>query len=350
MLWDAKTHTCFWCLFTPRFARREQISRKLTRRERTGISIAPGGNSITVSNTGVTSVALSAPSAEFIVNGSPVTTTGTLTLTKQTQVANSIWAGPVMGPAAQPAFRFLDILDLPGIPAGQVFIGTGTAVTAAFLTAGTGINIASASGSITVSNTGVTNVALALPGSVFSVSGSPVTTAGTLTGSFVNQAANTIFAGPTTGSPATPSFRSQVLADLPHLTNGQLYIGSTGNSVAAAGITAGSAAISVTNGAGSITLDANINIALSMPSIFSVAGSPVLNSGTFTVSLATQTQRTVFAGPASGSPAAPTFRALDVVDLPPLLNGQLYIGNAGTPTVSSLSAGAGKKQKKNHSE
>jgi hypothetical protein len=47
-------------------------------------------------------------------------------------------------------------------------------------------------------------------------------------------------------------------------------------------LTAGSAAISIANGAGSITIDANINVALSMPSIFNVAGSPVLNSGTFT--------------------------------------------------------------------
>src|SRR5271154_7271618 len=43
--------------------------------------------------------------------------------------------------------------------------------------------------------TGVTSVALALPG-IFTVTGSPVTSTGTLTGSFITQAANTVFAGP----------------------------------------------------------------------------------------------------------------------------------------------------------
>ena len=61
----------------------------------------------------------------------------------------------------------------------------------------------------------VTSVALALPGSLFSISGSPVTTSGTLTGSFTNQSANTVFAGPSTGSAAAPTFRALVSADIP---------------------------------------------------------------------------------------------------------------------------------------
>jgi len=79
----------------------------------------------------------------------------------------------------------------------------------------------------------VTSVGLALPASVFSISGSPVTGMGTLTGAFMVQSANTIFAGPISGIATTPTFRTQVLADLPQLTNGQLYIGSTGTSVVA---------------------------------------------------------------------------------------------------------------------
>lgn len=53
----------------------------------------------------------------------------------------------------------------------------------------------------------VTSVGLLLPASVFNITGSPVTTSGTLTGSFINQNANTVFAGPTSGAAATPSFR-----------------------------------------------------------------------------------------------------------------------------------------------
>lgn len=60
----------------------------------------------------------------------------------------------------------------------------------------------------------VTSVALSLP-SIFTVTGSPVTTSGTLTGSLNTQSANTIFAGPSTGSPAIPTFRSLVAADIP---------------------------------------------------------------------------------------------------------------------------------------
>src|SRR5271154_2193569 len=62
----------------------------------------------------------------------------------------------------------------------------------------------------------VTAVALALPASVFTVSGSPVTTTGTLTGSFNVQSPNTFFAGPTSGGSGTPAFRALVSADIPN--------------------------------------------------------------------------------------------------------------------------------------
>lgn len=61
----------------------------------------------------------------------------------------------------------------------------------------------------------VTSVGLALPTSVFDISGSPVTGSGTLAGTLDNQTANTVFAGPTSGGAATPAFRALVAADLP---------------------------------------------------------------------------------------------------------------------------------------
>lgn len=61
----------------------------------------------------------------------------------------------------------------------------------------------------------VTSVALALP-SFITVSGSPVTSSGTLTGTLATQSANLVLAGPTTGSAAAPTFRSLVGADLPN--------------------------------------------------------------------------------------------------------------------------------------
>lgn len=62
----------------------------------------------------------------------------------------------------------------------------------------------------------VTSVALTLP-SIMTVSGSPITASGTLAGGLATQLANTVFAGPTTGSAASPAFRSLVSADIPTL-------------------------------------------------------------------------------------------------------------------------------------
>jgi hypothetical protein len=62
----------------------------------------------------------------------------------------------------------------------------------------------------------VTSVGLSLPAE-FTVSNSPVTSSGTLTGAWANATANYVFAGPTTGSPGTPSFRALVAADVPTL-------------------------------------------------------------------------------------------------------------------------------------
>lgn len=135
----------------------------------------------------VTSIALTMP-AEFSVAGSPITTSGTLAVTKATETANIVFAGPSSGGAAVPTFRTLVTADMPA--------GTGT----------------------------VTSVAatLTVPASVFasSVGGSPVTTSGTLalTITFQNQTANTVFAGPASGAAAVPSFRSFTAQDLPNVT------------------------------------------------------------------------------------------------------------------------------------
>lgn len=66
-----------------------------------------------------------------------------------------------------------------------------------------------------VSGTGtVTSVAMSVP-SFLAVSGSPVTTAGTLAVTLATQAANLVFAGPTSGGAAVPTFRALVNGDLP---------------------------------------------------------------------------------------------------------------------------------------
>lgn len=61
----------------------------------------------------------------------------------------------------------------------------------------------------------VTSVGLALPSGLFAVSGSPVTGAGTLTGTLQTQVANRVFAGPAAGAPAAPTFRALAVDDIP---------------------------------------------------------------------------------------------------------------------------------------
>lgn len=69
---------------------------------------------VAVGGTGtVTSVDLTAPSDILAVSGNPVTTAGTLVLTKQPQSANTVWAGPTSGGSAQPTFRALVAADMP---------------------------------------------------------------------------------------------------------------------------------------------------------------------------------------------------------------------------------------------
>lgn len=83
------------------------------------------GNLTWVDSSGVgtvTSVDLAAP-VEFIVSGNPVTTDGTLTLTKANQASNEVYAGPATGAAAEPTFRALVPDDIPTLPSTKVGLG-----------------------------------------------------------------------------------------------------------------------------------------------------------------------------------------------------------------------------------
>jgi hypothetical protein len=61
----------------------------------------------------VTSVGLTMPT-EFAVSGSPITSNGTLAVTKNTQTANQVYAGPSSGSATAPTFRALVPADVLG--------------------------------------------------------------------------------------------------------------------------------------------------------------------------------------------------------------------------------------------
>lgn len=135
----------------------------------------------------------------------------------------------------------------------------------------------------------VTSVGLSLPG-IFTVSGSPVTTTGTLTGTLVSQSANTIFAAPN-GSSGTPTFRLLVAADIPSLSGTYATI-SLNNLTSTAinapltfgpgGSTNSIATLSIGSGSGnSNTLNINTgNVANGVAGALNVTGGTATGTGT----------------------------------------------------------------------
>jgi len=113
------------------------------------------------------------------------------------------------------------------VPKGTGKLDLG-AVTALKISGTAGVVSIDGSGNVTtISPSGsgtVTSVGLSAP-AIFSVSGSPVTTTGTLALSLANQSANLVWAGPTTGAAAAPTFRSLVAADIPTLDAAKIGTG-----------------------------------------------------------------------------------------------------------------------------
>src|SRR4051794_16909018 len=79
------------------------------------------------------------------------------------------------------------------------------------------------------------------------------------------------------------------------------------------------------------------SVGLTLPSEFSVSGSPITTSGTLAVSKANQSAGLVYAGPASGGGAATGFRALALGDLPAITQVGYAAGATSGPTTTSTS-------------
>lgn len=131
----------------------------------------------------------------------------------------------------------------------------------------------------------VTSVALTMPAE-FAVAGSPINSSGTFAITKSNENANTVAAGPTTGSPAAWAFRALVAADLPA-------------------------------GTGTVT---SITLATSAAALFtmSITGTnPITTTGTMTINLAfaNQAANTFLAGPGSGGSGAITARKQVAADI-----------------------------------
>lgn len=325
----------------------------------TGITVANAAGSITITNAGVTSAVAG---TGIGVSGA----TGAVTITNNgvtgiTGTANQITASASTGSVtlSLPASVTTTNLTLSGLTAnsflysgtaglltttaaptnGQLLIGsTGAAPVAAALTQGSGITVTNGAGSITIANAGVTSI---------TGTANQITASGSTGGVTLSLPSNITVTGATLSGLTANSFiysgAGGALSSTAAPTNGQILIGSTGAAPVAATLTQG-AGITITNGAGTVTIASSgvTSVGLSLPSIFSVTGSPVTTTGTLTATLASQTANTIFAGP-SGSAGTPTFRALVAADMPY----KLYAENQSTPTAptatgtNSIALGSG---------
>ena len=151
------------------------------------------------------------------LTGGPITLTGTVSLASIS--TGNVLANTTGVSAAPVPTTPSSILDVIGSTQGDILYRSATGW--AVLPPGTANNILTTGGAganpswSSVGSGTVQSVGLALPSSILTVSGSPVTGTGTLTATLATQTANEVWAGPTTGSAATPTFRAIVGADLP---------------------------------------------------------------------------------------------------------------------------------------
>lgn len=311
----------------------------------------------------VTSVGLSLPGI-FTVSGSPVTSLGTLSATLASQTANLVFASPNGAPGS-PAFRALLSADLPNLDWSKITTGKPTTLSGYGIT--DAMNTSHPANSISAAN--ITNWTSAFGWGDHSLagyakypsqtgnSGKYLTTNGTITSwaslatVAVTGSYNDLINKPTfdgtfvslTGKPTTVAGYgindAMTTAHVANsITSGLITNWNTaygwGNH-ASVGYVPGTRTITI-NGT-TLNLTANntwnvgtvTSVGMSLPSIFSVAGSPVTSLGTLSATLASQTANLIFASP-NGTAGAPVFRALINADIPNLDWGKISTGKPTT--------------------
>ena len=269
--------------------------------------------------------------AGTVVNGiSNATVTMKTTITGLLKGNGTAISAAISGTDYAPATSGTSILYGNGAGGfSNVTIGSGVSFIGGTLSAtGSGGTITSVTGTAPISSSGGTTPNI-------SITQSSATTSGYLSSTDWNTFNNKQPSG---------TYVTSVTATSPVLSSG----GTTPNISMGAASSSASGYLTSTDwttfnnkGSGSVT-----SVALSLPSIFSVSGSPVTTSGTLTGTLTTQTANTVFAGPSTGSAATPTFRALVSADIPSLnyvtsVSGTspISVTSGYTPTVSITQAG-----------
>lgn len=213
------------------------------------------------------------------------------------------------------------------------------------VTVGSGLSFTGGTLSATSGGGGtVTSVGLSLP-SVFNVTGSPVTTSGTLDATLASQTANTIFAAPN-GTTGAPVFRALVAADIPALpyspTAGSASITTLGT------VTTGTwnaTAISISSGGtGQTSKTAGFNALSPLTTL----GDTVYHNGTDSVRLAgnVTAAKQFFTQTGTGTAsAAPIWSALVNSDIPSTLTGKTYNGLSLTSNGTGFSVAGGTTSK-----
>lgn len=197
------------------------------------ITSAPAGGHVLVYNNGSSNFENRALSGDI---GS-VSATGLVTIANDAITSAKIATGTIVnsdisasaaidGAKINPNFVAQNVVTTGAVSAGAVNVNGQTYTWPAAQAAGVLTN--NGSGTLTWSPAGgtgtVTSVGLSLP-SLFSVTGSPVTTTGTLTATLASQAANSVFAAPS-GAAGAPTFRTLVAADIPNLDASKITTGT----------------------------------------------------------------------------------------------------------------------------
>jgi len=253
----------------------------------------------TLASTGtVTSVALAAPADIFSITGSPVTTAGTLTLNKVSQLQNLVYSSP-SGVGGLPTFRALTTLDLPtGIPNANLANSSITINTLGGLTGGGVValggtlNLTGADGTVTsiTAGTGLT--------------GGVITTTGTVALSVPVSAVNG-------GTGLTGYVIGDLLTALTATTLTRISDVATGNALISGGF-------GVMPSYGKIGLTTHVTGIL-----------PIANGGTNSSTALTNSKLMLSSGGA-------------IIEAPALANGQIFIGSTGlAPVAASITPGTG---------
>jgi hypothetical protein len=199
-----------------------------------GVGLTKSGNTISLATPTASSIggveSYVAVSHQWInailTSGAPSSTqpaftdiSGQTMLSQLPTIGNNTVLGNDSGTSSTPsAIGASDILNMVGSTQGDVLYRSASGWAA--LTPGTNGQFLQTQGAGANpqwgnANTGtVTSVGLSMP-SDFTISGSPVTSTGTLTVAYANESANVVLAGPASGIAAPPIWRSLVFADLP---------------------------------------------------------------------------------------------------------------------------------------